>query len=82
MRELAAKEALDENECRHGEDRGAQPCTALARPAREIRHRNTENRDQHTVPSMHLHDSVAAEPQPGVNPVSYTHLTLPTIYSV
>src|SRR3546814_17464636 len=61
MRELAAKKALDENECRHGEDRRAQPCTALARPAREIGHHTAENRDQHTVPSLHLHDRIAAK---------------------
>ena len=66
MREVAAKEALHQNKCRHREDSRTQPCAALARPAREVCHCNTEDRDQHPVPPMHLHDGIAAEPQPGV----------------
>lgn len=71
VRKLAAQKALHQHESGHGKDCGAKRGPARGSTARQIGHRQTENRDQHSVPAMNLHRSISAEPETGMDPTEY-----------
>src|SRR3546814_16957484 len=70
--EFAARVALSDHQCCNREKREAKSTARLRIAKRDPCCHQAEGCDQHTVPSVKLHDGIAAEPRLGMYPPEQT----------